>query len=509
MSAPTPATGDGSPTPGYYPDPSIPGYVRYWNGASWVPGTSRPAPADGSQALPVPPGGAAASPAAPLPAVRRPAEASDVPQAEETGPVFFDEEPEYDTRQEPASVWQADTSRQGGFGGERDRRVSWGGPDPRTPAEAPARPADAAQPEPGPPVPEPRRAELPAGQEASRPALPAGRRTPPQDGTVTLRALRPGNGTGRDPGADAGTGAGGSAGGDAARTSRTDGTMSIRAVRPQPQQSAPPQQPVQPQQLQQPVPPQQLVQPQQPQPQFQPPPHVPHQDQSVPSQQPVQPQQPHPHQPYQAEAGSPQAPSWPQQVQQLARSGEGADQERLPPWKPPVEDPFQAAARAQASARPAALGKRFAARLIDTVVLGAVAGAVAAPFLTKAVDHINSKIDEAKLSGTTVTVWLLDGTTAGCLAAAIGAFLVLGLLYEALPTAKWGRTLGKKLCRVQVRDMESYEPPSFRGAAVRWLLYGVLGMLVVGVVNVLWCLFDRPWRQCLHDKAARTFVAAG
>lgn len=47
MSAPTPATGDGSPTPGYYPDPSIPGYVRYWNGTAWVPGTSRPAPKDG------------------------------------------------------------------------------------------------------------------------------------------------------------------------------------------------------------------------------------------------------------------------------------------------------------------------------------------------------------------------------------------------------------------------------------------------------------------------------
>ncbi|MEU2405111.1 DUF2510 domain-containing protein, partial [Streptomyces rubiginosohelvolus] len=40
MSAPTPAPGDESPREGYYPDPSIPGYVRYWNGASWVPGTS-------------------------------------------------------------------------------------------------------------------------------------------------------------------------------------------------------------------------------------------------------------------------------------------------------------------------------------------------------------------------------------------------------------------------------------------------------------------------------------
>ncbi|WP_406139564.1 RDD family protein [Streptomyces sp. NBC_01089] len=504
MSAPTPATGDGSPTPGYYPDPSIPGYVRYWNGAAWVPGTSRPAPADDDQAMPVPPGGTAPAPAAPLPAVRRPSDASPVPRAEETGPVFFDEEPqegpEYDSRQEPASVWQADASRQGGFGGERDRRVSWGGPDPRTPAEAPAPPADSAPPTPGRPVPAPRRAELPAGPESSRPALPTGRQAPPPDNTVTLRAL----GAGSGPGAGTGSGPG------TARTSRTDGTMSIRAVRPQsqqspqpqpspaqqqqatPRQAAPQQQPVQPQPaVPQPAQPQ-SVQPQ-PQPQFQPP------AAQVPPQ------------PYPPEAAAPpaQAPSWPQQVQQLARAGEGADQERLPPWKPPVEDPFQAAARAQAAARPASLGKRFAARLIDTVVLGAVAGAVAVPFLTKAADHISGKIDEAKLSGTTVTVWLLDGTTAGYLGAAIGAFLVLGLLYEALPTAKWGRTLGKKLCQVQVRDMESYEPPSFGGAVTRWLLYGVLGLLVVGIVNVLWCLFDRPWRQCLHDKAARTFVAAG
>ncbi|MBP0460694.1 DUF2510 domain-containing protein, partial [Streptomyces montanisoli] len=44
MSAPTSAADGGGPAAGYYPDPSIPGYVRYWNGAAWVPGTSRPAP---------------------------------------------------------------------------------------------------------------------------------------------------------------------------------------------------------------------------------------------------------------------------------------------------------------------------------------------------------------------------------------------------------------------------------------------------------------------------------
>ncbi|MFE2140132.1 DUF2510 domain-containing protein, partial [Streptomyces sp. NPDC059466] len=131
MSAPTPAPGDDRPREGYYPDPSIPGYVRYWNGAAWVPGTSRPAPSDGAPLSP-PPG---TRPAAPVPA---PAPAP----AEETGPHFFDEDPgpaaeprrvtpaeaQHGSRPEPATAWGADRSRQSGFGGEQDRRVSWGAP---------------------------------------------------------------------------------------------------------------------------------------------------------------------------------------------------------------------------------------------------------------------------------------------------------------------------------------------------------------------------------------------
>ncbi|MEU6237800.1 DUF2510 domain-containing protein, partial [Kitasatospora sp. NPDC047058] len=40
------------PAPGYYPDPSVPGFVRYWGGTAWVPGTSRPAPAEGEVLAP-------------------------------------------------------------------------------------------------------------------------------------------------------------------------------------------------------------------------------------------------------------------------------------------------------------------------------------------------------------------------------------------------------------------------------------------------------------------------
>lgn len=209
------------------------------------------------------------------------------------------------------------------------------------------------------------------------------------------------------------------------------------------------------------------------------------------------------------------SPSWAQQVHQLAQpqaaqpaaGGPAEPEGPVTPWKPVANDPFLAAAQAQASARPAGLGKRLAARLIDSVVLGAVTAVAAVPLGTKAVDHIDGKIDAAKASGREATVWLLDGTTGAYLGIVLAVLLVAGVLYEALPTAKWGRTLGKKVCGLQVRDIEEHEAPTFGAALRRWLVYSVTGLLAIGVVGVLWCLFDRPWRQCWHDKAARTFVA--
>ncbi|EFL41132.1 RDD family protein, partial [Streptomyces griseoflavus] len=162
---------------------------------------------------------------------------------------------------------------------------------------------------------------------------------------------------------------------------------------------------------------------------------------------------------------------------------------------------------AKAAARPAGLGRRLAARLLDTVVLGAVTAVAAVPLGTKALDHIDAKIEAAKQSGETVTVWLLDGTTSVHLAVVLAVLLLGGVLYEVLPTVKWGRTLGKKLMGLEVRDIEGHEAPGLGAALRRWLVYSVPGLLVVGVVGVLWCVFDKPWRQCWHDKAAHTFVA--
>ncbi|MDN3263337.1 RDD family protein [Streptomyces sp. CSDS2] len=610
MSAPTPAPGDDRPREGYYPDPSIPGYVRYWNGASWVPGTSRPAPKDGEPLVP-PPG-------------LRPA----APAVEETGPHFFDEDPPAagarpaetgpasgTGRQDPggaqAGRWeqtaqaaqaaQADQwaragesdqsdpadqwtrTGQAGPGGQADQWAAvdqadrngqagqWATPaQPGTPGQSgvpgqsggPAQsgvpgqsggPAQSGVPgQSGGPAQSgvPGQPGVPAQSGVpGQPGVPAqsgGSGLPGTPGTPGLPGQRDrSGGFGGDAGrggawavdprvpmdSPAGSGGQGAARADGAASvppaeagdapdpgtfvfrrpvARTDdGTMTIRPVPSDPpgpaaegaqgpvgapaasgfgagkaaaQAAAAAQVPVTPQ----------AQQPQAPHPAPAVAAPVPQQSGPAPVTTPVT-----------SGPGGGQA-SWAQQVHQLAGGG---DELTVAPWKPPVEDLFQAAARRQAAARPAGLGKRLAARLIDLAVVGAVTAAAAVPLGIRAVDHVQQKIDAARLSGHQVTVWLIDGTTGTGLGIVLAVLLLAGVLYEVLPTVRWGRTLGKKLCGLEVRDIEAHEPPAFGPALRRWLVFSVPGLLVVGVVGVLWCLFDRPWRQCWHDKAAHTFVA--
>ncbi|GGW77602.1 RDD family protein [Streptomyces lomondensis] len=628
MSAPTPAPGDDRPREGYYPDPSIPGYVRYWNGASWVPGTSRPAPKDGESLAPPPGAGAPAA------------------AVEETGPHFFDEDPveessaadaQHGSRPEPASAWGADRSRQSGFGGDQDRRVSWGAPqgaqgaDPRV-AQTDRQPDGESARTDGTATIRPTDQEAsaaaagstfvfrrPAGKSGGGAAPSADR---PDEGTMTFRAVSPRTGPGASasggdaqpagPGGNSGSGGFGSAGpagaagsggparggagtgfgaqggaggsgsgaagsGFGPQASGSGGSGSgaarsgfggqggaggsgsgsagsgfgaqagaagpggsagasgfgpagsggsgsgsagpafgaqaagsagsggnpagpafgaqggaapggapdrpgfgagkaaaARATAAQAGAAAPTA----------------LSGPQAA-------PAVPPQSGGPQAAASATPLSPGP--------GGGQS-SWAQQVHRLAGAG-GGDEQPVAPWKPPVDDPFQAVARRQAAARPAGLGKRLAARLLDTVVLAGLTAVAAVPLGSKAIDHVNEKIDAAKLSGETVTVWLLDGTTSLYLGIVLAVLLLAGVVSEVLPTAKWGRTLGKKLMGLDVRDIEGHEAPEFGAALRRWLVLSVPGLLVVGLVGIAWCLFDKPWRQGWHDKAAHTFVA--
>ncbi|GGU13196.1 RDD family protein [Streptomyces coeruleorubidus] len=568
MSAPTPAPGDDRPREGYYPDPSIPGYVRYWNGASWVPGTSRPAPKDGETLAP-PPGASASGSGS----GSGPGSAS----VEETGPHFFDEDPadepspadaEHGSRPEPASAWGADRSRQSGFGGDQDRRVAWGAPqgaqgsDPRV-SPAGRQPADESSSQGEPPSAADQEANAAAAGSTFVFRRPAGKggggasADAPDDGTMTFRAVSPRPGTAGGPGGNSGTpgfgpsGSGGPGSGPAASgfgaQAGPDGSGGDSAGSGFGPQGAAagfgsagsagptgsgfgtpagpagsPSGPAFGAQRGAAAPADASNRPgfsagkaaaarasAQADPAVQASAAAPTAlsgPQSAPT---VPPQsggpQPGSATPLSAGPGGGQS-SWAQQVHRLAGAG-GDDDQPVAPWKPPTEDIFQAAARRQASARPAGLGKRLAARLLDTLVLAGLTAGAAVPLGIKAVDHVNEKIEEAKLSGETVTVWLLDGTTSAYLGIVLAVLLLVGVVSEVLPTAKWGRTLGKKLMGLEVRDIEGHDAPEFGAALRRWLVYSVPGLLVVGIVGIAWCLFDKPWRQCWHDKAAHTFVA--
>ncbi|MFD6170857.1 RDD family protein [Streptomyces coeruleorubidus] len=569
MSAPTPAPGDDRPREGYYPDPSIPGYVRYWNGASWVPGTSRPAPKDGETLAP-PPGAAASGSGS------GPGSAS----VEETGPHFFDEDPadepspadaQHGSRPEPASAWGADRSRQSGFGGDQDRRVAWGAPqgaqgsDPRV-SPADRQPADESSSQGKPPSAADQEANAAAAGSTfvfRRPAGKAGggaSADAPDDGTMTFRAVSPRPGTAGGPGGNSGApgfgpaGAGGPGSGPAASGFGAQagpggsggdpagsgfGSQSAAAGFGSAGSAGPagsgfgaptgpagsPSGPAFGAQRGAAAPADASNRPGfsagkaaaaraagQADPGVQASAAAPT-ALSGPQSAPTVPPQSGGPQPGPAASATPLSAgpgggqsSWAQQVHRLAGAG-GDDDQPVAPWKPPTEDIFQAAARRQASARPAALGKRLAARLLDTLVLAGITAVAAVPLGIKAVDHVNEKIEEAKLSGETVTVWLLDGTTSAYLGIVLAVLLLVGVVTEVLPTAKWGRTLGKKLMRLEVRDIEGHDAPEFGAALRRWLVYSVPGLLVVGIVGIAWCLFDKPWRQCWHDKAAHTFVA--
>lgn len=494
----TASPGDGEHTAreGYYPDPSIPGYVRYWNGASWVPGTSRPAvptavrveetgpvfldetsmtealrdpgPAGHGTARAVP--GAAARPGPGAGRGPDPARGSAGPDgaAPEAGRAPGVGGPGAEAGRAPGG-WQVDPVHQAGFGGPRDARVSWGDP---------------AEPEPA----------RPAGISLARPAAAAtAQRLPAQAAAESVGIL-----SARPPAWPDAPGA---------------GTSGLTSSWPEAAPEAPPQRPQ----------PQPAPEPWTPEPVRTPEPD--HRAPGAGTPAPARTPEPEPWTPEPVRAPVPvrrdaertpapvrapdpvrrdavRAPEPGRRTPAPREGGAPSGTRAADPVTPPEATGRAVFERmAERAVRPAGLGRRGVARLLDSLVHAAVTAAVALPVVPRVTAHLEAKVDAARASGRTTTVYLLDATTAGYLGAALGAVLLFGVLYEALPTARWGLTPGKKLLGVRVLATATLRPPGFAAALRRWLVYAFLG-----VPGSLWCLVDRPRRRAWHDRAAGTFV---
>ncbi|GAA2366917.1 RDD family protein [Streptomyces cuspidosporus] len=136
-------------------------------------------------------------------------------------------------------------------------------------------------------------------------------------------------------------------------------------------------------------------------------------------------------------------------------------------------------------------GRRLVARIVDALIIGIPVGLVMA-VLVGDYDPVNNN-NEA----TAMTI----------------VYALVYFVYEGLMLTKYGQTVGKKVMRIRVAMLENGEIPAGQPG---WLRAGTYALpeivpccgFIFWLVNVLWCTWDRPFHQCLHDKVAKTVVVS-
>ncbi|WP_433697374.1 RDD family protein [Nocardiopsis sp. CA-288880] len=146
----------------------------------------------------------------------------------------------------------------------------------------------------------------------------------------------------------------------------------------------------------------------------------------------------------------------------------------------------------------AELGVRFVARFVDSFFVGFVWYAM-------------------MLLGTGVSVAIGGGDMNGgpgeaaFMVVVVFNFFLLAIVAEWLQVRLWGRSVGKILLGLWVVRSDGSGRVKAGRALVRALLYAP-GVNIITLIlpwslpNLLWPLWDKRLRQCLHDKVAGTVV---
>ncbi|GGT14517.1 RDD family protein [Streptomyces chromofuscus] len=139
-------------------------------------------------------------------------------------------------------------------------------------------------------------------------------------------------------------------------------------------------------------------------------------------------------------------------------------------------------------------GKRTLARLIDMVLVGIVAWLIAVGF----------NVDEYQMNAERVDVG--DSVAQSVIAA------VLFTAYDTIMIARSGQTLGKKWLNMRVAQLDNGATPSVQTSLLRslvlWIPFAFCCACVWTAVCGGWSFFDKPYKQGLHDKAAKTVVVS-
>ncbi|MEV3860439.1 RDD family protein [Streptomyces sp. NPDC050095] len=157
----------------------------------------------------------------------------------------------------------------------------------------------------------------------------------------------------------------------------------------------------------------------------------------------------------------------------------------------------------------ASMGRRFAARLIDGVVISVVYGIVMGP---KLVDLVRAMVDCDPDASDSVFNACVDHAQSDFYSGFWPLMLILWVvvaLYETLMIGFVGATLGKLALGLRALKAETGEKPGIGGGFLRWVIPTV-GTFACGIgtwVVYLSPLWDKSGRkQGWHDKVAGTVV---
>ncbi|GHH13053.1 RDD family protein [Streptomyces rubradiris] len=141
-------------------------------------------------------------------------------------------------------------------------------------------------------------------------------------------------------------------------------------------------------------------------------------------------------------------------------------------------------------------GKRTLARIIDMVLVGIVVWLLTMAF------------------GVSEYTYTIDGDRIDA-GRSVAQSLIAAALYVAYDTfmiSRSGQTLGKKWLGLRVADLANGATPSvstsLTRALVLWVPFAFCCACVWTAVAGGWSFFDKPYKQGLHDKAAKTVVVS-
>lgn len=139
-------------------------------------------------------------------------------------------------------------------------------------------------------------------------------------------------------------------------------------------------------------------------------------------------------------------------------------------------------------------GKRTLARIIDMILVGIVV-----LLLTLAFGVSEYTVDGERMQ--------VGRSLAQSFIAA-----VLYIAYDTFMMTRSGQTLGKKWLGLRVANLENGATPSVQTMLIRslvlWVPFAFCCACIWTAISGGWSFFDKPYKQGLHDKAAKTVVVS-